>query len=200
MKRIRLALSVRLSTGLSLCRRHIALRCQSFPPSPAKCSCYAPSAPAGLPIRPNQARPPPLRSPPPSSPPAAPSLCSTLPADWPLGPHLHPVPRRPCSRQRPSHVPAPTHPRKAEQTLAPAPTPQAHRTRAALHGSFLTRSGPPYHPTVSPDQTTGRQSQCRPTSGGGNAVPRTPSLALFYFPSGRVGRSLAPRLPRPSAV
>ena len=66
MKRIRLALSVWLSAGLSLRRRHIALRCQSFPAPPARCSCYAPSAPAGLPIHPNQAPrpgPPPLHSP-----------------------------------------------------------------------------------------------------------------------------------------
>ena len=137
---------------------------------------------------------------PPTSPPSAPSLRSTLPADWSLGPHLHPVPRRSCSRQRPSHALAPTHPQKARQTPAPATTLQVYKTRAALHGSFLTRSGPPYHHTVDLDQTTVRQSLCRPTSGGRNAVPRTPSLALFYFPSGRVGRSLAPRLPRPSAV
>ena len=39
-----------------------------------------------------------------------------------------------------------------------------------------------------------------PRAGGRNAVPRTPSLALFYFPSGRVGRALVPRCPPPTPL
>ena len=39
-----------------------------------------------------------------------------------------------------------------------------------------------------------------PRAGGRNAVPRAPSLALFCFPSGRVGRSLVPRFPPPTPL